>query len=57
MGLFDNAKDMLGSEQAEGATDQALQAGQDAVNNATGGKHGEQVQQASDFLDGKLGNQ
>lgn len=57
MGLLDNAKDALNSQQAEDISDQALQAGRDAVNKATGDKHAEQVQQASDFLDGKIGNQ
>lgn len=57
MGLLDNAKDALNSQQAEDVSDQALQAGRDAVNKATGDKHAEQVQQASDFLDGKIGNQ
>ncbi|MBN6777213.1 antitoxin [Pseudoclavibacter alba] len=57
MGLMDKANEFLGSEQGEQASDQALQGAADFANERTGGQHGEQIQQAQQFLDDKIGQQ
>lgn len=57
MGLLDKANEFLGSDQGEQMSDQALQAGADAANKATGDKYSEQVGQAQQFADDRIGQQ
>lgn len=57
MGLMDKAGEFLNSEQGEQVSDQALQAGADAVNNATGNQYADQVEQVRAFADDKVGQQ
>jgi|GEM_PF-1789221 len=57
MGLLDNAKEFLKSDQAEELSDQAIQAAQDKVNSATGGQYAEQVQQGAQVVDDHIGNE
>ncbi len=53
--LAGKAKDFLSSDKGEKASDGALDKGADAIEKATGGGHGEQVDKARDAADGKLG--
>ena len=53
----DKAKDAVKSEQAEGVTDNVLDKGADFVNDKTGGKFEDQVNQGRDAADGQLGNE
>lgn len=55
MGLMDKAGEFLNSEQGEQMSDQAIQAGSDAVNNATGNKYADQVAQGGRFADDRVG--
>lgn len=55
MGLMDKANDFLKSEQAEQVSDQAIQAGGDMADKATGGKYAEQIDQAQVFADEHVG--
>lgn len=55
MGLMDKANEFLGSDKGEEMSDQGLQAGADAANNLTGDKYSDQVGQAQQFADDKIG--
>ena len=55
VGLLDNAGQFLNSEQGEQMSDQAIQSGSDAVNDATGGKFSDQVTQAGQLADDRIG--
>ena len=57
MGLMDQAGEFLKSEQGEQISDQGIQAGADALNNATGGKYADQIAQGAQFADDKIGQQ
>lgn len=57
MGLLDNAGDFLKSDQAEQLSDQAIQAGSDAANKATGDKYADQIGQGGRFADERIGNE
>jgi hypothetical protein len=56
-GLFDEAKNMLGSEQAEGISDQALDKAADLASQKTGGSHEDAIRGIRDAADKRLGNQ
>lgn len=55
--VAERAKSLLNSDQAEGVTDQALDGVANVVNKVTGDKFADQVSQAKEMLDGKLGNE
>ncbi|KAB1662269.1 antitoxin [Pseudoclavibacter chungangensis] len=57
MGLLDDAGKFLNSDQGEQLSDQAIQAGSDAANKATGDKYAEQIGQAGQFADDHVGNE
>ncbi|WP_375387846.1 antitoxin [uncultured Amnibacterium sp.] len=56
-GLFDKAKDLLGSEQAEGISDQALDKAADFASKKTGGSHDDAIKGIRDAADQRLGNE
>lgn len=56
-GLVDRAKEALSSEQAEGATDQVLDGVANLVNKVTGDRFADQVAQAKEAVDSRLGNE
>ena len=56
MGIMDQAKDFLNSDDFEQKSDDAIKHGQDAINGATGNKFADQVNQSAEFVDEKLGN-
>ena len=56
-GLFDKAKDLLGSEQGEKVSDQVLDRAADEASKRTGGKHDEQIDKARKLVDERLGRQ
>ena len=56
MGILDNAKDALGGDQVEQHSDNLIQQGTDKINDATGNKYADQVNQGAEFADGKIGN-
>ena len=55
MGLMDKAGEFLNSEQGEQLSDQAIQAGSDAANRATGNKYADQIAQGGQFADDRIG--
>lgn len=55
MGLMDKAGEFLNSEQGEQMSDQAVSAGSDAINNATGNKFADQVSKGGEFVEGRVG--
>ncbi|HLS63804.1 MAG TPA: antitoxin [Ruania sp.] len=55
---FDELKNKASEAlQNEEKTDGALDSASDFVNEKTGGKHEDKVQQGRDFLDGKVGDE
>ncbi len=56
-GLFDKAKDLLGSEQGEKISDQVLDRAADEASKRTGGKHDEQIRSGRDAADERLGTE
>jgi len=57
MGIGDKAKDAMGGDKAEQATDTGLDKAADAAGEKTGGKHADKVDQARETGDEKLGNE
>jgi len=57
MGIGDKAKDALGGEKAEQASDAGLDRASDMADEKTGGKHGDKLDQARDAADKKIGNE
>jgi hypothetical protein len=57
MGLFDQAKDALKSEQAEGISDQALDKAAEFASEKTGGSHDDAIKGIRDAADKQLGNE
>lgn len=55
MGLLDKANEFLNSDQGEQMSDQAIQAGADAINKATDNKFTDQVQQGAQIADDHIG--
>ncbi|QIS42997.1 antitoxin [Clavibacter capsici] len=53
--LTDEAKGLIDSDKGEKATDAAIDKGQDAASNATGGKSDGAAEKAGDVADQKLG--
>lgn len=56
----DNAekvKDALGSEEAEGISDKALDGAADLADKVTGGKFSDHIDSARDAIDDKIGNE
>lgn len=53
----DKAKDAANSEQGEQFTDQGLDQASEGLNNATGGKFEDQLNQGRDAADGAIGNE
>jgi hypothetical protein len=53
--LGDKAKGLIDSDKGEKATDAAIDKGQDAAGNATGGKSDGAAEKAGDVADQKLG--
>jgi hypothetical protein len=56
-GLFDKAKDALGSEQAESISDQALDKAADFASEKTGGSHDDAIKGIRDAADQRIGNE
>lgn len=54
--LKSKASEALNSDKGEELSDQALGRAADVANNVTGGKFGDQVEQARDAADSQLGN-
>ncbi|QDB80442.1 antitoxin [Georgenia wutianyii] len=57
MGIGDKAKDLMGGDKAEQATDTGLDKAADAAGEKTGSKHADKVDQARETGDEKLGNE
>ncbi|MEE6271766.1 antitoxin [Georgenia wangjunii] len=55
MGIGDKAKDALGGEKGEQASDSALDKGSDFADDKTGGKHGDKIDKGRDAADKKIG--
>lgn len=56
MSLFDNAKNALGNDKIEDASDAALDKGADFASDKTGGKFDEQIDKAQDAADERIGD-
>jgi hypothetical protein len=54
--LKNKAGDALNSDKGEKASDSALDKGGDAASRASGGKHDEQIDKATDRADRSVGN-
>lgn len=63
MGAFDNIKNKVTDmakehgDKLEGATDAALDKGADLIDDKTGGKFSDKIQQGRDIVDGKIGEE
>ena len=57
MGIDDLARKVGGGDAAEKASDAALDKGEDAASQATGGKHDDTLAQAGDAADERIGGQ
>lgn len=57
MGIGGKAKDALGGEKGEQASDAGLDRASDMADEKTGGKHGDKLDQARDAADKKIGNE
>lgn len=60
MGIEDlagQAKDALNSEQGENLSDQGLEKAKEAASNLSGGKLDDQIDQASEAVDGQFGSE
>lgn len=55
--LVNKGRDALNSEQGEQMSDQAIQRGGDAFDNATGGRFAEHIDTAQQHADGSVGEQ
>jgi hypothetical protein len=56
-GLFDDAKNLLGSEQVEGISDQVLDKAAQLASEKTGGSHEDAIRGIRDAADKRLGNE
>ena len=55
-GIGDKAKDFLNSDKGEQASDSALEKAADKADDATGGKHSDQIDKAEHAADGRIGS-
>jgi hypothetical protein len=56
MGLMDSAKDALGSDKGEKASDAGIDKAEQAASQKTGGKYDDKIDAAGDAADGKVGH-
>jgi hypothetical protein len=54
-GIGDKAKDLLNSDKGEKASDGLLDKAGDAIDQKTGGTHGDQISKAEHAADSKIG--
>lgn len=57
MGLFDKAKELLNSDQAEEYSDKAFDQAEQLAKEKLGAEHAETIEKARDELDARVGNE
>ena len=57
MGIFDKAKEMLNSDQAEEHSDKALDQAEKFAKDKAGAEHANKIEKVRDELDARVGNE
>lgn len=57
MGIFDKAKEMLTSDQAEEYSDKALDQAEKFVKDKVGAEHADKISRVRDEIDARVGNE